>query len=294
MGVLDARERRQAFHSRGTPGERQLPPFASKSRQHGGKMRPTPRQKKQTGFTLIELMVSVAIFVILSGAMFGLLDLSQKRNQAESQLLDTFQEARLGVDQIVREASDSGFPPANHFTLLPPVGGYAQSPVAWSPNYPLVVCTVGVTCITPGPFDVIFEEDYDGTGVVRWVRYQLQGTTLMRGVTPKVAGDPNAPTLAVLATYIREVMNNAPAAQFEAIKVNYPAMFPGGNAVPIFSYIPDPPLGAAGCISVPNSPCNIRDVGVTLIVESLLRDTTNQQLRLVELNGRGRRHNPNK
>ena len=29
-------------------------------------MRPTPRQMKQTGFTLIEMMVSVAIFVILS------------------------------------------------------------------------------------------------------------------------------------------------------------------------------------------------------------------------------------
>src|SRR2546421_10290399 len=156
-------------------------------------MRPTPRQMKQTGFTLIEMMVSVAIFVILSGAMFGLLDLSQKRNQAESQLLDTFQEARLGVDQIVREASDSGFPPANHFTLLPPVGGYAQSPVAWTPNYPLVVCTVGVTCITPCPFDVIFEEDYNGTAGSRGVRYQLKGQPLMRGATPKGPGDPNPP-----------------------------------------------------------------------------------------------------
>jgi len=85
-------------------------------------MKPTPTQVKQTGFTLIEMMVSVTIFVILSGAMFGLLDLSQKRNQVESQLLDTFQEARLGLDQIVREASDSGFPPANHFTVL----SYAQ------------------------------------------------------------------------------------------------------------------------------------------------------------------------
>ena len=257
-------------------------------------MKPTAKQMKQTGFTLIEMMVSVGIFVILSGAMFGLLDLSQKRNQTEAQLLDTFQEARLGLDQIVREASDSGFPPANHFTVLPAVGGYVQSPVAWSPNYPLVVCAVGATCTTPGPFDVIFEEDYDGTGVVRWVRYQLQGTTLMRGVTPKVAGDPNVPTLAVLAPYILNVMNNATAAQIARIKVNYPGMFPGGNAVRIFNYTFDPPLGAAGCISGLFSPCNIRDVGVTLIVQSPQRDTTNQQLRLVELNGRGRRSNPNK
>src|SRR5437588_1527675 len=193
-------------------------------------MRPIPRQMKQTGFTLIEMMVSVAIFVILSGAMFGLLDLSQKRNQAESQLRDTFQEARLGLDQIVREASDSGFPPANHFTVLPAVGGYVQSPVAWSPNYPLAVCTVGGTCTTPGPFDVIFEEDYDGTGVVRWVRYQLVGTTLMRGVTPKVAGDPDAPTLLVMAPYIRHVINNATAAQMAAIRRNYRGRDPGARA----------------------------------------------------------------
>jgi len=257
-------------------------------------MKPAPTHTKQTGFTLIELMVSVTIFTILSAAMFGLLNLSQERNRVESQFLDTFQEARLGLDQIVREASDSGFPPANHFSVLPAVGNYAQSPVAWSPNYPLVACTVGATCTTPGPFDVIFEEDYDGTGVVRWVRYQLVGTTLMRGVAPKLAGDPDAPTLLVMAPYILNVMNNAAAAQIAAIKVNYSAMFPRGNPVPIFSYTLDAPLGAAGCISALSSPCNIRDVGVTLIVQSPQRDTTNQQLRLVELNGRGRRSNPNK
>src|ERR1700751_5247563 len=156
-------------------------------------MKSTPAQIKQTGFTLIELMVSVTIFTIISAAMFGLLHLSQERYRTESQFLDTFQEARLGLDQIVREAGDSGFPPANHFSVLPAVGGYTQSPVAWSPNYPLLACTVTVNATTPGPFDVIFEEDYDGSGVVRWVRYQLQGTTLMRGVTPKLAGDPNAP-----------------------------------------------------------------------------------------------------
>src|SRR6266404_2518187 len=253
-----------------------------------------PTQTNQIGFTLIELMVSVTIFTILSAAMFGLLNLSQERNRVESQFLDTFQEARLGLDQIVREASDSGFPPANHFSVLPAVGGYAQSPVAWSPNYPLGVCSVGATCATPGQFDVIFEEDYDGTGVVRWVRYQLVGTTLMRGVTPKVAGDPAIPTAAVMAPYILNVMNNATAAQIAAIQVNYPAMFPGGNPVPIFTYTYDPPLGAAGCASALISPCNIRDVGVTLIVQSPQRDTTNQQVRLVELNGRGRRNNPNK
>src|SRR6266478_4482960 len=231
-------------------------------------MKPAPTHTKQTGFTLIELMVSVTIFTILSAAMFGLLNLSQERNRVESQFLDTFQEARLGLDQIVREASDSGFPPANHFSVLPAVGNYAQSPVAWSPNYPLVACTVGATCTTPGPFDVIFEEDYDGSGVVRWVRYQLVGTTLMRGVAPKVAGDPAVVTGAVMFPYVLNVMNNGTPAQIGAIQASYPAMFPAGNPIPLFTYtLFDNPLGAAGCAAAVNSPCNVRDIGVTLIVQ---------------------------
>src|SRR5437879_12054551 len=64
-------------------------------------------------------MVSIAIFVVLTGAMFGLLDLSQKRSQTESQVLASFQEARLGLDQIVRDVSGAGYPPLNHFSVAP-------------------------------------------------------------------------------------------------------------------------------------------------------------------------------
>src|SRR5258708_31257149 len=106
-------------------------------------MKPAATQTKQAGFTLLELMVSVSIFIVISGTMFGLLGLSQKRYQTESQLLDTFQEGRLGLDQIVRDVSNSGFPPANHFTVLPAVGSYTQSLVALSPNYTVATCSGG-------------------------------------------------------------------------------------------------------------------------------------------------------
>ncbi len=260
-----------------------------------------PIRKKQAGFTLIELMVSVSIFVVICGAMFGLLGMTQKRSQTESQVLDAFQEARLGLDQIVRDVSDAGYPPQNHFSVVPPAANYAQSPVAWDPGYaanaPCVVGTAGGgTCATPGDFDVVFEEDYDGTGVVRWIRYQLQGTVLWRGVVPKGV-NPTASFAppGVLVPYIQNVMNNATPAQIAQIKALYPAMFPGGNPVPIFNYTFDSILvGAAGCAAAGNSPCNVRDVQVTLIVQAPQRDAETRALRLVELNGRGHRINPNR
>jgi hypothetical protein len=161
----------------------------------------------------------------------------------------------------------------------------------------LTPCTIGGTCTTPGPYDIIFEEDYDGSGTVKWVRYQLQGTTLWRGVTNKVVGvDPATATSAagVMYPYVQNVMNNASAAQIAQIQATYPNMFPGANPVPIFNYTLDNAVVGSGCTGVANSPCNVRDVQVTLIVQTPQRDMQNNVLRLVELNGRGHRLNPTK
>ncbi len=259
-------------------------------------MNSTLTHKKQSGFTLVEMLVSVLVFILISGTIFQLLTSTQKQGQTDSQMRDTFQEARLGLDQIVRDINDAGYPPANQFSPLPAVSNYAQTPVAWMPGYlTSTACTIGGTCTTPGPYDIIFEEDYDGTGV-KWIRYQLNGTTLWRGVTPKAAGtDPVTATNAagVMYPYVQNVMNNASSAQITQIRATYPNMFPGGNPVPIFTYTTDANTGTAGCVAALNSPCNVRDVQVTLIVQTPQRDTTSRALRLVELNGRGHRMNPN-
>jgi hypothetical protein len=97
--------------------------------------------------------------------------------------------------------------------------------------------------------------------------------------------------------YIQNVMNNGTGTQIATIRATYPAMFPGGVPVPLFSYTCDVGGGgtptacpAAGAF---NAPVNIRDVEVTLIVQPLDRDLQTQRLRVVELHGRGRRVNPN-
>jgi prepilin-type N-terminal cleavage/methylation domain-containing protein len=256
----------------------------------------------QSGFSLLEMMVGMAIFLVISGAVMALLDVSQKRYKTDSQVLSAFQAARLAVDQISRDIGDAGYPPQSQFSNpLAPKSSYAQTPFAWSPSYLVTPCTVGNSCTTPGNFDIIVETDIDNNGTVDWVRYRLVGTTLFRGVTPKtVGGDPNAATslAGVMAPYVTNVMNNASPAQIAALNAAYPGLFPGGTAVPIFTYTcdtADPTVGPVTCsvAGANNSPANIRQVGITLIVSTQGVDAQSGKIRAVSLNGMARRINPN-
>jgi type II secretory pathway component PulJ len=253
----------------------------------------------QTGFSLLELMLSVSLFIIISGAALSLLNMAQKRFQTEGQVLSSFQEGRLALDMIVRDVNDSGYPAANQFGVTPAVTNYAVTPVAWS-TVSVNPCAVGV-CASPNNFDLILEELDPTSNTMQWIHYQLVGTTLWRGAVAKgVAGtDPLAATTGpgVMFPYATNVMNNTSAAQIGQINAAYPGTFPGGAAVPIFTYYCDVPNAtpvlctAAGANNLVN---NIREVEVTLIVLIQQPDMQTGKLRLVTLNGRGRRVNPNR
>ncbi len=261
-------------------------------------MSPASRNSPQFGFTLIELITALGIFLLVCAAAFTLLASSQQRYQTESQVLNSFQEARLALDQIVRDVNDAGYPPPTYAGTDPTK--FASTPFAWSPNYTVpTTCTIDGSCITPGDFDIIIETNprpQDPTSQVQWIRYQLQETTLMRGAALKQPGnDPAIDTAAFLAPLVQNVVNNSSATQIAQFQAAYPGMFPTGNPVPIFSYTCDAgnvPL-ACPAAGTNNSPANIRDVVVTLIVAAPLPDATTGQPRIVQLVGRGRRINPN-
>src|SRR2546429_669889 len=101
-------------------------------------MKPHSGKKRQHGLTLVELLVALGIFLLVIGAAFTLLGSSQARYQTESQVLNSFQEARLGLDQIVRDVNDAGYPPPS-FNAGDPTQ-FAYSPFAWSPSYPGMSC----------------------------------------------------------------------------------------------------------------------------------------------------------
>ena len=109
-----------------------------------------------------------------------------------------------------------------------------------------------------------------GNGLgVQWIRYSLQGTTLMRGMTPKGAGDPVGATNSSLAPYLDNVMN-------------------GNNSLSIFTYTFDSTTPPSQ-----QQPSYIREVNITLIVQSAHPDPQTQQYRTITLTGQAVRFNPN-
>jgi prepilin-type N-terminal cleavage/methylation domain-containing protein len=271
-------------------------------------MRRGHHQRRERGFSLIEMMIAAVIFILLCGAAFALLSVAQQRYQTESQVLNSFQEARFGLDEIVRDVNGSGYPPQSQFSIgppTPPATSYAITPVAWSSGYPTSPCLIttgggGGGCATPGDFDIIIERDvdpwrHDG---VEWTRYQLQtpANILSRSQTYKVAGgaDPAATTQNSFVPYVQNVMNNASPSQIAQFQAAYPSMFPGGNPVPIFSYTCYTPYGPQPCVSAGsyNSPLNVTDVEITLIVMAPTKDAQTGLPRLIELHGRGHSLNP--
>lgn len=261
------------------------------------------------GFTMLEMLVSMGIFLLICASAFTLLGVSQQKYQTESQVLTSFEEAQLGLDQIVRDVNDSGYPPLNQFQVLPDASFYADTPIAWSPGYPSIPPTVptpcylgggGTPCNTPGPEGLFIETNPTPQvhlSTVQYIRYKLVGTTLYRGVFPKVAGvDPYATFPDTqLVPFVQNVMNSASPAQIAQINAAYPNMFPGGAAVPVFTYLFDTPWGPLPS-SDPrtfglNTPQNIRSITITLIVQTPTPDPQTGQIRVVELTGRGSRIN---
>ena len=298
-------------------------------------MKPRRGKNRHRGFSLIELLAALGIFLLITAAAFTLLNSSQQRYQTESQVLTSFQEARLGLDQIVRDINDAGFPPPSFFSTSQPqetvVSPFAWSSAAGYPN-PLSRCTIGTggggTCLTssgdtaPGDFDIIIETNPSpgdpncGQNCVQWIRYQLQGTILMRAAPYKTSTrqDPDAATAALFVPFVQNVVNNCPILQngppgpdasLCQLALSNPTVFPNGSPVPIFQYtcdtpsisqalpLPTAPCPGPGIPAADNCPTNIRDVVVTLIVAAPSPDSQTSQARLVRLEGRGRRINPN-
>jgi prepilin-type N-terminal cleavage/methylation domain-containing protein len=118
------------------------------------------RRVRQRGFSLIELMVSVAILTLVVGVLIDGLTRLEHRNNMENTKVDLTQESREFMDQIEGDIRQSGYPSLHMFDPATKPLGNADPGVAQ-----------GLVNVTPTSLQ--FEGDVDGSGTVSEVFIQL-------------------------------------------------------------------------------------------------------------------------
>jgi prepilin-type N-terminal cleavage/methylation domain-containing protein len=156
----------------------------------------TKKQGRAKGFTMIELMVSVAILTVVVGVVVDGLTKLMQRNKTETTKVDLTQESREFMDQIVNDIHQAGYPSLKTFDPATKPLGYNDPGVA----------TPGLVNATPSSLQ--FEGDVDGTGTVSEVFIQLSPLNgpcpciIQRGAVSKALWQGGA-----LPSYYTEVTN---------------------------------------------------------------------------------------
>jgi prepilin-type N-terminal cleavage/methylation domain-containing protein len=160
-------------------------------------------ERRQQGFTMIELMLVMVILSIVSAAIFTQIEQAQQRAVAEQGRVDDFQQARDFVDQVFRDTRQLGYPNVRNFDIST---GSWQSPLKND-----LRMAAGIIKLSATQFQ--FEGDVDGSGNVSIVSYMVNGSTscatcFQRAQVLKVNGDPlTGQTNLTSSSYSTEVQN---------------------------------------------------------------------------------------
>jgi prepilin-type N-terminal cleavage/methylation domain-containing protein len=127
-------------------------------------------KKRDKGFSLIELLIALSVFAIITGGLFTSLTRGQKRFRYEQDVLEAQQMARNAMDMMEREIRLAGLPDRAYYDSAS--AGVANNEFA-----------VGIT--TANSSNLIFEGDINEDGIVETVQYTLSGTTLQRSAVAK-------------------------------------------------------------------------------------------------------------
>lgn len=77
-------------------------------------------QTGESGFSLLELLVSMVIFLIVTGAIWGLLRVAQQGRSSVSEQVQLAKSVRLSLNLIQRDAYNAGFGyPLGNTVVLP-------------------------------------------------------------------------------------------------------------------------------------------------------------------------------
>jgi prepilin-type N-terminal cleavage/methylation domain-containing protein len=147
------------------------------------------RHSQQSGFTLLELMISLLILGVVTGAVFSQMNVAQQRMTTEQVKLDDFQEARDFVDQFFRDINQIGDPNPRMFDFT----GVIWAPALAAPPINDSRLAAGLVKIDANYLQ--FEGSVNGLGNVQSVIYSINGSgtctlCLQRSQVDKVTGNP--------------------------------------------------------------------------------------------------------
>jgi len=143
------------------------------------------KTQTNSGFSLMEMMIVLIILLVITAAIFQVINLSTERSSAEQTKVDMFQEAREFMDQMSRDLRTAGYPSTRNMD---------QSVFTENPLKNDLHAASGIVKVDAG--DLWFEGDVDGSGTVSVVQYHLDTSTanncpcLKRSQLPKINGDP--------------------------------------------------------------------------------------------------------
>jgi len=154
-------------------------------------------RRLQHGFSLIEMMLVVAIMGVISAGILSQMNEAQQRGYSEQVKLDNFQEARDFVDQFFRDINQIGYPSSrlvDPASLLWVPALSTPSPYGWTSPY-INDNRLAIGLVSINRNAIQFEGDMIGNGVVQSVIYQVNGSSscllcLQRSQVDKISADP--------------------------------------------------------------------------------------------------------
>ncbi|HTM89884.1 MAG TPA: prepilin-type N-terminal cleavage/methylation domain-containing protein [Terriglobales bacterium] len=205
----------------------------------------------QRGFSLMEMLIVVAVLSLVMGAIFSTILDGMKKYRLEENRVNTTQESREFLDQIVRDLHSAGYPGLKMFTP-----SALTAPAINNSNVASGLVAVSAT-------DIWFEGDIDDSGSVQSIRYTLQTEangdcpcTMMRSAVPKAIGAPAAQVVNY-NTQLENVINSTGGATpytidgttiFNGTSVNNDTLYASYKTIAVFTFYDQ----NGNAIAVPN------------------------------------------